>query len=142
MREGYCTQRIVAIDETQRRLACGKVVDCILPVCGITLSVNFRLDESKRAMGFVRETAAEEQPEAVDVYEMPASLYIRAYTDKYPAQLLTKKQCEIWGLFAYIRNYFMPAHGFKTNENGAQEMEIYDMDEHKTGCAYMPVIRV
>ncbi len=139
---GSIDKALMSEDEKQRWLACGKVVDCLLPVCDITLSVNFWLEESKRAMGFVRETTAQEQPEGVDVYKIPESLYIRAYTDKYTAQLLSRKQCEIWELFAYIRNYFMPAHGFKTNDNGAQEMEVYDTDEHKTGYAYMPVIRV
>lgn len=138
---GSIDNALMSVNETQRWLDCGKVVDCILPVCDITLSVNFWLDEANRAMGFVRETTAEEQPEDIDVYKMPESLYIRAYTDKYTAQLLSRKQCEIWELFAYIRNYFMPAHGFKTNENGAQEMEVYDTDDHKTGYAYMPVIR-
>jgi len=72
-------------------------------------------------MGFVKETTTANQPEGIDIYAMPASLYIRAYTDQQTAQLLTKKHCEIWELFAYIRNYFMPAHGFQMNENGAQE---------------------
>ena len=129
-------------DENQRWIACGKAVDCVLPICDIVVSFNFWLEESCRALGFVRETQSEVQPDGIDVYKMPASLYIRAYTDKYMAQLLTKKQCEIWELFAYIRNYFMPAHGFGINENGAQEMEIFDTAEHKTGYAYMPVIRI
>lgn len=139
---GSIDKALVSVDETQRWVTSGNVVDCILPVCDIILSVNFWLDETHRALGFVRETTAEQQPEGVDIYKMPASLYIRAYTDKYTAQLLTKKQCEIWELFAYIRNYFMPTHGFKTVENGAQEMEVFDTAEHKTGYAYMPVIRV
>jgi len=138
---GSIEKALAAVDETERWLACEIVADCVLPVCDITLSVNFWLDETKRAMGFVRETMAEVQPEGVDVYHMPASLYIRAYTDQYTAQLLARKQCEIWELFAYIRNFFMPANGFKMNENGAQEMEVYDTDEHKTGYAYMPVVR-
>ena len=138
---GSIDKALASVDEAKRWLPCEKVVDCILPVCDIVLSVNFWLDESTRAMGFVRETMSEEQSEGVDIYKMPASLYIRAYTDKHTAQLLAKKQCEIWELFAYIRNYFMPAHGFKMNKNGAQEMEAYDTDERKTGYAYMPVIR-
>lgn len=42
---------------------------------------------------------------------------------------------------AYIRDYFMPAHGFKMAENGAQELEVFDTSEHKSGYAYMPVMR-
>lgn len=139
---GSIEKALASTDEMQRWIACEKAIDCILPVCDITLSVNFWLDETHRAMGFVRETTTAEQPESVDVYKMPASLYVRAYTDIFTAQLLTKKQCEIWELFAYIRNHFMPAHGFKMNGNGAQEMEVYDTVEHKTGYAYMPVMRV
>ena len=138
---GSIEKALASVDEMERWRACEEVADCVLPVCDITLSVNFWLDESKRAMGFVKETTAMSQPEGVDIYQLPESLYIRAYTDKDTAQLLARKQCEIWELFAYIRNYFIPANGFKTNENGAQEMEVYDTDEQKTGYAYMPVLR-
>ncbi|MDE5991575.1 MAG: helix-turn-helix domain-containing protein [Oscillospiraceae bacterium] len=117
------------------------VTDAVLPVYDIHLSVNFWLSEKKRAYGFVREVSNENQPDGVDVYKMPASLYIRAYTDNSAAQLLAKEQCEIWELFAYIRNYFMPAHGFKMADNGAQELEVFDTSDHSTGYAYMPVQR-
>ncbi|MDE6598834.1 MAG: helix-turn-helix domain-containing protein [Oscillospiraceae bacterium] len=117
------------------------LTDSVLPVYDIHLSVNFWLGEKKRAYGFVREVSNDSQPESVDVYKMPASLYIRAYTDSSAAQLLAKEQCEIWELFAYIRNYFMPAHGFKMADNGAQELEVFDTSEHSTGYAYMPVQR-
>ncbi|MDE7304163.1 MAG: helix-turn-helix domain-containing protein [Oscillospiraceae bacterium] len=117
------------------------LTDAVLPVYDIHLSVNFWLSEKKRAYGFVREVSNDSQPEGVDVYKMPASLYIRAYTDKSAAQLLAKEQCEIWELFSYIRDYFMPAHGFKMADNGAQELEVFDTSEHRTGYAYMPVQR-
>ena len=129
-------------NESERQITREKVVDCVLPVCDITVSVNFWLNESRRALGFVRETTTENQPESVDIYKIPAALYIRIYTDSTAAQLISKKQCDIWELFSYIRNYFMPAHGFKMNDNGAQEMEVYDTSEHTTGYAYMPVIRI
>ena len=74
------------------------------------------------------------------MYKNPASLYIRAHTDKSAAQLMAKEQCEIWELFAYIRDYFMPANSFKMAENGAQELEVFDTFEHKSGYAYMPVL--
>ena len=131
-----------SVNEALRWKACEKVESPVLPVCDITLSINFWMEESRRAMGFVRETTTRQQSEGIDVYTLPASLYIRAYTDKHTAQLLAKRKCEIWELFAYIRNYFMPAHGFKTSDNGAQEMEVFDTDEHKAGYAYMPVIRL
>lgn len=117
------------------------LTDAVLPISDIHLSVNFWLSEKERAYGFVREVSDENQPEGVDIYKMPASLYIRAYTDNSAAQLLSKEQCEIWELFAYIRDYFMPAHGFKMADNGAQELEVFDTSEHSTGYAYMPVQR-
>jgi len=131
-----------SLPENQRWLACEKVTGCVQPVSDITLSVNFWHREKHRAIGFVRETTTETQPEGVDVYKMPASLYIRAYTSQAMVQLLTKQQCEIWELFAYIRRYFMPTHGFMENENGAQEMEVFDTAAHTAGFAYMPVVRV
>lgn len=117
------------------------LTNAVLPISDIHLSVNFWLSEKERAYGFVREVSDEKQPEGVDIYKIPASLYIRAYTDKSAAQLLSKEQCEIWELFAYIRDYFMPAHGFKMSDNGAQELEVFDTFEHSTGYAYMPVQR-
>jgi Predicted transcriptional regulators len=130
---------IGAVGNESKRFVLDSVSDCVLPLCDIHLSVNFWLAEKQRAFGFVRETLTENQPEGVDVYRMPASLYIRAYTDKASAELLSKEECDIWELFAYIRNFFMPAHGFKMADNGAQEMEVFDTTEHKTGYAYMPV---
>lgn len=119
------------------------IIECKLPVCDVGLSINFWhfQDRQSHGYGWVRETTTENQPEGIDVYKMPASLYIRAYTHKAAAQLLTKEQCDIWELFAYIRQFFMPSHGFEMADNGAQEMEVYDTSEHKTGYAYMPVKR-
>jgi len=138
---GSIDNALAALPEDERWLACEKVTGCVQPVCDITLSVNFWNNDKYRGMGFVHETKTEVQPEGIDVYKMPASLYIRAYTSPAMAQLLTKQTCEIWELFAYIRRYFMPTHGFKENENGAQEMEIFDTAAHTAGYAYMPVVR-
>jgi len=112
-----------------------------LPVADIAMSIYFWREHTAHGFGFVRETTTEVQPEGVDVYKMPASLYIRAYTNRHTAMLVSKDQCEIWELFAYIRIYFMPAHGFKMAENGAQELEVFDTAEHKQGYVYMPVLR-
>jgi len=114
--------------------------DTVLPVSDIHLSVNFWRSAASQAFGFVREVLTDCQPEGIDVYKLPASLYIRAYTDQSTARLITKEQCEIWELFAYIRDYFMPAHGFKMAENGAQELEVFDTSAHQSGFAYMPVM--
>jgi len=133
---------LASLPEEQRWLACEKAAGCAQPVSDIVLSANFWLKEKYHAMGFVRETTTNQQPEGVDICKLPASLYIRAYTSQAMAQLLTKQQCDIWELFAYIRNFFMPTHGFKENDNGAQELEVFDTAAHTTGYAYMPVVRV
>lgn len=130
---------IDSMSEEDKQAAFGKLKEIVLPIYDINLSVNFWLDEKQRAFGFVREVMTEEQPDGVEVYKMPSSLFIRAYTDKETAHLICKEQCEIWELFAYIRNYFMPSHGFRTAQNGAQELEVFDTFEHKSGFAYIPV---
>ena len=132
---------IEAVTGEEKQVVLNSIRENILPVTDIHLSVNFWLDEKSRAFGFVRETATKEQPEGIDIYTMPASLYIKVYTDRAAAQLIAKEECEVWELFAYIRNFFMPAHGFRMADNGAQELEVFDSFEHSTGYAYMPVIR-
>jgi Predicted transcriptional regulators len=132
---------IEAVTGEEKQVVLNSIRENILPVTDIHLSVNFWLDEKSRAFGFVREVATKEQPEGIDIYTMPASLYIKAYTDRAAAQLIAKEECEVWELFAYIRNFFMPAHGFRMADNGAQELEVFDSFEHSTGYAYMPVMR-
>lgn len=133
---------IDSLTEDDKHAAFEKLKETVLPIYDINLSVNFWLNFKQRAYGFVRGVTTEEQSDGIDVYKMPASLFIRAYTDKATSQLISKEQCEIWELFAYIRDYFMPSHGFKMAENGAQEMEVFDTFDHKTGYAYMPVERI
>lgn len=133
---------IDAVTEEEKQAAFGSLKELVLPVTDIHMSVNFWLEKDRRAYGYVWEVGAKEQPEGIDVYKMPSSLYIRAYTSKGNAQLIAKEECEIWELFAYIRDFFMPAHGFGMSDNGAQELEVFDSFEHKTGYAYMPVIRL
>ncbi len=133
---------IDSLTEDDKQAAFEKLKETVLPIYDINLSVNFWINFKQRAYGFVRGVTTEEQSDGIDVYKMPASLFIRAYTDKATSQLISKEQCEIWELFAYIRDYFMPSHGFKMAENGAQEMEVFDTFDHKTGYAYMPVERI
>lgn len=132
---------IEAFSDDEKQNQYERVLDSLQPVFDINLSVNFWLNKEFRAFGFVRETTEENQPYGVDVFKMPRSLFIRAYTDSAMAQLLSKEQCDIWELFSYIRNFFMPAHGFIMAQNGAQELEVFDTAQHKTGYAYMPVMR-
>lgn len=127
------------LPKEEKQSAFDKLKEVVLPIYDVNLSINFWSDEKQRAYGFVREVMTEEQPDGVEVYKMPASLFIRAYTDNETAHLVSKEKCEIWELFSYIRDYFMPAHGFVMAQNGAQELEVFDTFEHKTGYAYMPV---
>ena len=129
------------VSDAKKQIIYKLLKEPVLPVFDINLSVNFWREEKYRAYGFVRQVTTEQQPEGADVYKIPSSLYIRAYTNKATAQLIAKEQCEVWELFAYIRNFLMPAHGFKMAQNGAQELEVFDTFEHKSGYAYMPVVR-
>lgn len=135
-------EAIDAVSEDSGAPDLSSLRDMVLPVRDIQLSINFWRGEESRAYGFVREVGTDCQPQGMDVYKNPASLYIRAYTDQYTAQLMTREECGTWELFAYIRDYFMPAHGFRMAENGAQELEIFDTSVHRSGYAYMPVVRV
>lgn len=38
-----------------------------------------------------------------------------------------------------IRNYVMPTYGYKMAENGAQELEVFDVSGRNSGYAYVPV---
>ena len=132
---------IETLTEEEKQTILRSLQEVVLPITDIHLSVNFWMDEKSRAFGFVREVTEENQPEGIDIYKIPASLYIRAYTDKGIAQLLAQEECEVWELFSYIRNFFMPAHGFRMADNGAQELEVFESSQHRTGYAYMPVMR-
>ena len=127
-------QAIESISEDEKKSIFNLLQQMMLPITDIHLSVNFWLDEKTRAFGFVREVTTEQQPEGIDVYKIPASLYIRAYTDNETAQLIAKEQCEVWELFAYIRNFFITANGFRMADNGAQELSGYNNTYFPTDC--------
>lgn len=132
---------IDVVSEEEKLAIYERLAETVLPIYDIQLSVNFWREEEARAYGFVRQVLTEEQPDGVDVFKMPASLFIRAYTDRETSLLVAKEECEPWELFAYIRDYFMPARGFVMAQNGAQELEVFDSFEHKSGYVYMPVAR-
>lgn len=130
---------ITAVTEAEKRRVFALLAEEMLPVYDIVLSVNFWRPLAERAYGFVRRVATEEQPTGVDVYRMPASLYLRVRNDASAAQLIAKERCAMWELFAYIREYIMPANGLLMADHGAQEMEVFESAENGTGWAYMPV---
>lgn len=135
-------QALEAFGEDEAARAYEAVVEPTTPITDIRLSINFWVRNARRGMGFMRETANANQHEELDIFKMPASLFIRAYTDKVTANLIAKDTCEVWELFAYIRDYFMPTHGYTMATNGAQEMEVFDTSEHTTGYTYIPVQKI
>ena len=124
-----------------------KALDSVLkfhPSTGrVHISVDFGKPHPER-LGFVfaKETETKNQPEGVDVFVMPASLFIRGYSNSDTARLMGKTECQPWELFAFMRYEIMPKHGYKMAENGAQEMEYFDNAERTRGYAYIPVVRM
>jgi len=133
----------IAMGEAEKDIPYDLIAKPKLPLTDIGISINFFLfnEWQKHGYGWARETTTENQPEGITIFKMPSSLFIRAYTNKHTAMLISKEHCDIWELFSYIRNHFMPAHGFKMADNGAQEMEVYDTAGRNIGYAYMPVKR-
>jgi hypothetical protein len=117
-----------------------RVADKVQPEYDVHISVNF-CHPGQAAPGYVfgREVTSENQSEGVDVYEMPASLFLRMYSDKAAARLLKKEACEPWELFAHLRRKVMPQYGYAMAKNGAQEIEFYKAGGHARGYAYVPV---
>ena len=75
----------VELLENEGFAACNALSDPALPLEDIHLSVNFWREEKERAFGAVREVLTNCQPSGVDLYQAPASLYIRAHTDQATA---------------------------------------------------------
>lgn len=130
---------IGSVMEAERARVLGRLAGVVLPAFNIRLSVNFWRPVETRAYGFVREVLTADQPEGVQVYRMPASLYLRARNDAAAAQLIAREKCEMWELFAYMREFVMPSQGLVMADNGAQEMEIFDASGSGDGWAYIPV---
>ena len=132
-------EAIGGVTEADRERVLSRLAGMTRPDFAVRLSVNFWRPVEERAYGFVREVATAQQLEGVQVCRMPGSLYLRARNDTAAAQLLAKERCEMWELFAYMREFVMPAHGLFMANNGAQELEICDAPESGLGWAYIPV---
>lgn len=132
-----------SLNQIQKKYALDNVIGCVNPERNIVVSINYWLVGNKlHGMGFVKETTTECQPDGVDVFKMPLSLFVKVYIDNNAAKLLAKDECEPWEFFSYIRSHVMPGRGYKMAENGAQELEILDNDKHKSGYIYVPVERI
>jgi len=119
-----------------------RVTGKVQPELDVHISINFwRIGKALHGFVFGREVTSENQPADVDVFKMPASRFLRVYSDRAAAGLIGKEACEPWELFAYFRAKLMPKHGFVMAENGAQEIEIYEPGNHESGYAYVPVER-
>ncbi len=91
-----------------------------------------------RGMFFGQEVADKTQDSRYAMYEMPSSLYIRVPCTKENARyLLNKDECDVWELFGCIRE-MMEREGYTINDNGAQEIEMYNHGEC-ISYAYVPV---
>jgi len=118
----------------------------VLPERDIHISFNFWSDFKPKKIFFARETITENQPDGIDVYKMPAGLFLRAYTDKNNAAILGRDTCEPWEFFAFMLNYVMPKYHLKkaVNENGEDnQIEVYDSPygTHGNGWGYAAVER-
>lgn len=136
---GAFDEAIGKVTDADRLRVLSRLEGVTLPAFDIHLSVNFWRPVQTRAYGFVREVTTAEQPEGVQVYRMPESLYLRARNDVAAAQLIARKKCEMWELFAYMREYVMPSQRLAMADNGAQELEVCDAPENGLGWAYIPV---
>lgn len=136
---GAFDEAIGSVTEAERERALSLLAGVTRPAFDIRLSVNFWRPVEERAYGFVREVTTAQHAAGVQVCRMPGSLYLRARNDAAAAQLLAKERCEMWELFAYMREYVMPAYGLTMADNGAQELEVCDAPESGLGWAYIPV---
>ncbi len=108
----------------------------------VCISIDYwRNGASPRGMMFAQETLSEHQDERYDVYQMPASLFMRAACTSDSAALLDKNECAVWELFGVMRERVMPLYNYVFNENGAQEIEYYNHAKG-LGYAYVPVLKM
>jgi len=115
--------------------------ELIHPEWDAVISIDYwRNGSTPRGMMFGTETYSELQPDCYDIFRMPSSLFMRVLNNTDAARILRKDKCENWELFEFMKNTILPEHGYKFNENGAQEVEYH---HHKSGTfyAYVPVIK-
>ena len=119
----------------------GSVVCKVRPEYDVHVSINFWHFGPAAPPGYVfgREVISENQPGGVDVYKVPASLFLRMYSDQSAAKLIRKDTCAPWELFSYILHKIMPKYGFKEPAGTDYEIEIYEPGSHESGYAYVAV---
>ena len=123
-----------------------RIAGRVLPERDIHISLNFWSDGKPKKIFFGRETTTENQPDGIEIYKIPAGLFLRAYTDRNTASIIGKDKCEPWELFSYMWNYVMPKYNLKESRNTDNEdnqIEIYDSvnGNHGKGWGYAAVER-
>ena len=122
------------------------IAGLVLPERDIHISINFWSDGKPQKIFFGREVTTENQPDGIDVYKIPAGLFLRAYTNTNNAGIIGKDMCETWEFFAYMWNCVMPKYHLKksVNVNGEDnQIEIYDSFDgsHGIGWGYAAVTK-
>jgi hypothetical protein len=139
---GYATN---LVDETD----IGKLFDeyiklppmqkCTEPDWYIAISIDYCRNDVPKGFMFAKEVETDTQEEGIDIYKIPASLFIRVLNDRNSAKILGKDECGTWELFGIIKEQAMSKFDCKLAETGAPELEC-DY-KHEMHYAYVPVIR-
>lgn len=112
-----------------------------LPDWSCCISIDYwREGAAPRGILFAQQVLSREQSAEHDVYAMPESLFIRLSATSEVAQAaFGRDRCEPFELFGVIKDA-LPALGYAFNENGPQEIELYN---HSAGLAYayVPVVK-
>ncbi len=85
---------------------------------------------AKRGFIFAKETSIKNQPEGVDTYLNPASLYVRVKYDKDDRDIWKllgeeQRQHQPWVMFGYLGKKWAVQNGYEFATHGAQEFEYY-----------------
>jgi hypothetical protein len=131
------------LDEVRSSNLLSHVTDPVSPQWDAAVSIDYwRGGTVPRGMMFAKETVTDIQPNGIDVYKMPPSLFMRVFHDDNAAMMLNKTHCDIWELFGLMKETVMSVFGYRFCENGAQEFEYYNWSKYKSGFAYVPVKKI
>ena len=114
-----------------------KITDAVEPEWWIGISINYGKKDALKGYMFALEAATDKQPEGVDVYRVPASLYVRLRKDDQNAlRILGKDSCQGYELFPLIYEV-LRQHGYPYADNGAQEIECDYSKDTNIGFVYV-----
>lgn len=109
-----------------------RIIDSVTPDCMICISINYTTPLLPCAMLHGQETTNHQQPEGINVFETPPSMFIKVESTE-KAWALTKKltgednpQWHMAPLFGLIKHIFLnDQYGYEYNSNGNHEIEYY-----------------